>query len=86
MSQVESVQPSGSHSMGAAHIGLHLKSKRLATLQALFALRGYSLHQLADCTLLVERWGYCRPVATVDDATHVLAQLGSAPANWVAHG
>lgn len=62
------------------------QSKQLATLQALFALRGYALHQLADSTLLVERWGYCRPVATVEDAAGVLAQLGGAPANWVGHG
>ncbi|WP_157275720.1 hypothetical protein [Pelomonas sp. Root1444] len=49
-------------------------------------MRGYALHQLADSTLLVERWGYCRPVATVEDAAGVLAQLGGAPANWVGHG
>jgi len=62
------------------------RSKQLATLQALFALRGYALHQLVDSTLLVERWGYCRTVATVEEAAGVLAQLGGAPANWVGHG
>lgn len=68
------------------HAEHHGQGKRLATLQALFALRGYALHQLADSTLLVERWGYCRPVADVDDAAQVLAQLGGAPASWVGHG
>lgn len=70
----------------AAHAGQPPRSKQLATLQALFAMRGYALHQLADSTLLVERWGYCRAVATVDDAAGVLLQLGGAPANWVGHG
>lgn len=86
MSQVAVVK-SGSHlNMSAGSTGSPARSKQLATLQALFALRGYSLHQLADSTLLVERWGYCWPVATVDDAAHLLTQLGGAPANWVGHG
>lgn len=72
--------------MATFHAGHQGHGKRLATLQALFALRGYALHQLVDSTLLVERWGYCRPIANVDEAAQVLAQLGGAPAGWVGHG
>jgi pimeloyl-ACP methyl ester carboxylesterase len=79
-------QPHGLPGVANAYPGQPPQSKQLATLQALFALRGYALHQLADSTLLVERWGYCRPVATVEDAAGVLAQLGGAPATWVGHG
>lgn len=85
MSQTAAVERDTA-AMPAGHPGSPPPSKRLATLQALFALRGYALHQLADSTLLVERWGYCRAVATVEEAAAVLAQLGGAPANWVGHG
>lgn len=86
MSQVAAPEVPTTPGPSAAYAGPPPKSKQLATLQALFALRGYALHQLADSTLLVERWGYCRPLATVEEATQVLAQLGGAPASWVGHG
>lgn len=86
MSQAAAVWLHPVAGLPATQAGQPPRSKQLATLQALFALRGYALHQLADSTLLVERWGYCRTVASVEDAAGVLAQLGGEPANWVGHG
>lgn len=86
MSQIANAVNSVGPGPSAPYAGQLPRSKQLATLQALFALRGYALHQLADSTLLLERWGYCRAVATVEEAASTLAQLGGAPANWVGHG
>ena len=47
--------------------------KARATIAARFALRGYSLHQLADDSYLVTRWNLSRPCADLHAARRFLA-------------
>ena len=49
--------------------------KARATIAARFAMRGYSLHQLADDTLLVTRWNLSRPCVDLHAARRFLAQV-----------
>lgn len=44
-----------------------------ATIAARFAMRGYSLHQLADDTYLVTRWNLSRPCVDLHAARRFLA-------------
>jgi len=45
-----------------------LDPKRLTTLQAHAALAGYTLEQLADGSLVVERWGLLRRLPDLEAA------------------
>ena len=47
--------------------------KARATIAARFAMRGYSLHQLADDTYLVTRWNLSRPCVDLHAARRFLA-------------
>ena len=49
--------------------------KAHATIAARFAMRGYSLHQLADDTHLVTRWNLARPCIDLYAARRFLAQV-----------
>ena len=49
--------------------------KARATIAARFAMRGYSLHQLADDTYLVMRWNLSRPCVDLQAARRFLAQV-----------
>ena len=48
--------------------------KALATIAVRFALRGYSLHHLADDTYLVTRWNLSRPCVDLHAARRFLSQ------------
>ena len=52
--------------------------KRLATIRAQLARKGYSLQKLDDGTLLISKWDYCREVDSLDAASRFLAQIGGA--------
>ena len=49
--------------------------KARATMAARFAMRGYSLHQLADDTYLVTRWNLSRPCIDLYAVRRFLAQV-----------
>ena len=51
------------------------KGKAHATIAARFAMRGYSLHQLADDTYLVTRWNLSRPCIDLYAVRRFLAQV-----------
>lgn len=53
--------------------------KRSDTLTARLALKRFQLHVLADGTLLVSRWAWCKPCADLAAAEAFLAQIGGKP-------
>ncbi len=57
--------------------------KQFTTMQALFALRGHTLHRTNPSdgpqTYFAERWGLVRYLPTLDDARRFLAQIGGEP-------
>jgi len=56
------------------------ESKAFSTWQARFALLGYSLHLLADGSLLVSRWCLTRRVPDMRDLGAVYRQMGGSDA------
>lgn len=53
--------------------------KAIAAMQARAGLAGYELHALADGTLLITRWAWCRPLADLAAAERFLEQIGGRP-------
>ena len=49
--------------------------KARATIAARFAMRGYSLHHLADDTYLVSKWNLSQPCVDLHAARRFLAQV-----------
>ena len=63
-------------------IGSDTERKRFTTLAARFALCGHSLIRSADqsgteAPFFACRWGWIRPLATLDEAELLLAQIGA---------
>lgn len=52
--------------------------KVFATLQARYAIAGFSLLELADGSLLASRWNLCRPLPDAHAALHFLRKIGGA--------
>ena len=52
--------------------------RRLLSLQAEFALRGFVLEQLSGSGLIVRRWGLFRVFDSLDEAQRYLDQVGGA--------
>lgn len=52
------------------------RRKRLANLQAHFALKGFTLHPLAHESLIVGKWGLTRVLPDMPAAERFLAQIG----------
>ena len=50
--------------------------KRLATIRAQLAMKGFGLQTQVDGTFLIIKWDYCREVDSLDAASRFLAQLG----------
>lgn len=62
----------------AAHDAAEAKRKRLATLTAQLALRGFELHVTAEGTHIVRRWaGLTRTFDSLDDVQQFAAQVGA---------
>ena len=51
-------------------------SKRLATVRAQLAIKGFDRQKQVDGTFLISKWDYCREVDSLDAASRFLAQLG----------
>ena len=52
--------------------------KSRATLAALLALKGYSLHELADGSYLASRWNHTRPLRDLHAVLGFARQVGAA--------
>ena len=50
--------------------------KRLATVRAELAMKGFVLRKQVDGTFLIIKWDYCREVDSLDAASRFLAQIG----------
>ena len=50
--------------------------KRLATLQAVLALKGFELHPTTTGIYIVMRWNWARRLATLDDVQDFAQQVG----------
>ena len=50
--------------------------KRLATLQAVLARKGFELHPTATGIYVVARWNLARTLATLDDVQGFAQQVG----------
>ena len=55
-----------------------LKQKRLATVTAQLALKGFQVHALAVGGYFVARWNLCRYCAAVEDLEAFARQVGAA--------
>ena len=52
--------------------------KTRATLAALLAIKGYSLHELADGTYLASKWNHTRPLRDLHAVQCFVRQVGAA--------
>ena len=53
-------------------------SKRLATVRAQLAIKGFDLQKQVDGTFLISKWDYCREVTSIDAAARFLEKIGGA--------
>ncbi len=53
-------------------------SKRLATVRAQLAIKGFVLRKQVDGTFLISKWDYCREVTSIDAAARFLEKIGGA--------
>jgi hypothetical protein len=49
--------------------------KRLATIRAELAIKGFVLRKQVDGTFLISKWDYCREVTSIDAAARFLEQI-----------
>lgn len=63
---------------GADFAAAAAQRKRFEGLRAALALRGHELHQLADGTFLVRRWGLTRDLSDLDAVEAFARQVGAA--------
>jgi hypothetical protein len=61
---------------GAAYTAADAQRKRLATLQAMLARKGFELHPSATGIYVVARWNLARTLATLDDVQGFAQQVG----------
>ncbi len=54
------------------------KRKRLDTLRAELALRGYELHNTAGATFIVRRWGLTKQLDDIGDVERFAHMVGAA--------
>jgi hypothetical protein len=52
--------------------------KRLATVRAELAMKGFVLRKQVDGTFVISKWDYCREVASLDAAARFLEKIGGA--------
>ena len=61
---------------GATDKAMDAHLKRLATLQAMLARKGFELHPTATGIYIVTRWNLARTLATLDDVQGFAQQVG----------
>lgn len=73
---VEAAAMTAGKQIGAATMDADVHRKRLATLQAALARKGYELHPTADGIYIVCRWNLARSLKTLDDVKRIARQMG----------